>query len=124
MHACQAWTRSWTKESPAPKSPQFPVRPAKPKGQGAERREEILDAAQACSAKKGVHAVSTRQIAEVGRHLAAGALRLFRHQGRHAAELCVRAFAILGERMGGARVGYTPTPRISSAACGSISTSA
>ena len=39
--------------------------PRKPKGHGAERREEILDAAQSLFAQKGVHAVSTRQIAEI-----------------------------------------------------------
>jgi AcrR family transcriptional regulator len=95
--------------APAPRTP-MPRSPRKPKGQGAERREEILDAAQSLFAQKGVHAVSTRQIAEVAGISQPALYAYFATKDEIAAELCVRAFAILGERMGGARVGYTPTP--------------
>jgi AcrR family transcriptional regulator len=84
--------------------------PRKPKGQGAERREEILDAAQSLFAQKGVHAVSTRQIAEIAGISQPALYAYFATKDDIAAELCVRAFAILAERMAAARVGYTPTP--------------
>jgi AcrR family transcriptional regulator len=84
--------------------------PRKPKGQGAERREEILDAAQTLFAQKGVHAVSTRQIAEIAGISQPALYAYFTTKDDIAAELCVRAFAILGQRMADARVGYTPTP--------------
>lgn len=84
--------------------------PRKPKGQGAERREEILDAAQALFAQKGVHAVSTRQIAERAGISQPALYAYFATKDDIAAELCVRAFAILGQRMAQARVGYVPTP--------------
>jgi AcrR family transcriptional regulator len=84
--------------------------PRKPKGQGAERREEILDAAQSLFAQKGVHAVSTRQIAEIAGISQPALYAYFTTKDDIAAELCVRAFAILSERMTAARVGYTPTP--------------
>lgn len=83
--------------------------PRKPKGQGAERREEILDAAQTLFAQKGVHAVSTRQIAEIAGISQPALYAYFTTKDDIAAELCVRAFAILGQRMAEARVGYTPT---------------
>jgi len=84
--------------------------PRKPKGQGAERREEILDAAQSLFAQKGVHAVSTRQIAEVAGISQPALYAYFETKDDIAAELCVRAFAILGQRMAEARVDYVPTP--------------
>lgn len=90
------------------KSPQTRS-PRKPKGQGAERREEILDAAQSLFAQKGVHAVSTRQIAEIAGISQPALYAYFTTKDDIAAELCVRAFAILGQRMADARVGYTPT---------------
>nr|WP_295107490.1 TetR/AcrR family transcriptional regulator [uncultured Caulobacter sp.] len=85
--------------------------PRKPKGQGAERREEILDAAQSLFAQKGVHAVSTRQIAEIAGISQPALYAYFATKDDIAAELCVRAFAILGQRMAEARVDYTPTPK-------------
>jgi len=91
------------------KSPQSRS-PRKPKGQGAERREEILDAAQSLFAQKGVHAVSTRQIAEIAGISQPALYAYFATKDDIAAELCVRAFAILAERMAAARVDYTPTP--------------
>jgi len=84
--------------------------PRKPKGQGAERREEILDAAQALFGQKGVHAVSTRQIAELAGISQPALYAYFTTKDEIAAELCVRAFDILGQRMAAARVDYTPTP--------------
>lgn len=83
--------------------------PRKPKGQGAERREEILDAAQSLFAQKGVHAVSTRQIAAIAGISQPALYAYFATKDDIAAELCVRAFAILGQRMARARVDYTPT---------------
>ncbi len=90
------------------KSPQTRS-PRKPKGQGAERREEILDAAQSLFAQKGVHAVSTRQIAEIAGISQPALYAYFTTKDDIAAELCVRAFAILSARMEAARVDYTPT---------------
>ena len=84
--------------------------PRKPKGQGAERREEILDAAQSLFAQKGVHAVSTRQIAEIAGISQPALYAYFATKDDIAAELCVRAFAILGQKMAQARVDYSPTP--------------
>ncbi len=83
--------------------------PRKPKGQGAERREEILDAALTLFGQKGVHAVSTRQIAELAGISQPALYAYFTTKDDIAAELCVRAFAILGQRMAQARVDYTPT---------------
>lgn len=83
--------------------------PRKAKGHGAERREEILDAAQSLFGQKGVHAVSTRQIAEIAGISQPALYAYFATKDDIAAELCVRAFAILGQRMAEARVGYTPT---------------
>lgn len=84
--------------------------PRKPKGQGAERREEILDAALALFSQKGVHAVSTRQIAELAGISQPALYAYFATKDDIAAELCVRAFAILGQRMAQARVDHAPTP--------------
>ncbi|WP_297514919.1 TetR/AcrR family transcriptional regulator [uncultured Caulobacter sp.] len=83
--------------------------PRKPKGQGAERREEILDAALTLFGQKGVHAVSTRQIAELAGISQPALYAYFATKDEIAAELCVRAFAILGQRMAQARVDFTPT---------------
>lgn len=84
--------------------------PRKRKGQGGERREEILDAAQSLFAQKGVHAVSTRQIAEIAGISQPALYAYFATKDDIAAELCVRAFAILGQRMDQARADYRPTP--------------
>ena len=83
--------------------------PRKPKGQGAERREEILDAALTLFGQKGVHAVSTRQIAELAGISQPALYAYFATKDEIAAELCVRAFAILAERMAEARVDFAPT---------------
>ena len=83
--------------------------PRKPKGHGGERREEILDAALTLFSQKGVQAVSTRQIAEIAGISQPALYAYFATKDDIAAELCVRAFAILGRRMEEARVDYVPT---------------
>ncbi|MDI1364424.1 MAG: TetR/AcrR family transcriptional regulator [bacterium] len=83
--------------------------PRKRKGHGAERREEILDAALALFSQKGVHAVSTRQIAEQAGISQPALYAYFATKDDMAAELCVRAFATLVERMCAARVRGAPT---------------
>ena len=84
--------------------------PRKAKGHGGERREEILDAALTLFSEKGVHAVSTRQIAELAGISQPALYAYFATKDDMAAELCVRAFAILIERMTAARVDHQPTP--------------
>ncbi|WP_184722114.1 TetR/AcrR family transcriptional regulator [Caulobacter sp.] len=84
--------------------------PRKPKGQGAERREEILDAALTLFSQKGVHAVSTRQIAELAGISQPALYAYFATKDHIAAELCVRAFATLRQRMFDAGVTCQPTP--------------
>ena len=83
--------------------------PRKAKGHGAERREEILDAALTLFSERGVHAVSTRQIAELAGISQPALYAYFTTKDDMAAELCVRAFATLIERMTAARVGHVPT---------------
>ncbi|MBI1686577.1 TetR/AcrR family transcriptional regulator [Caulobacter hibisci] len=83
--------------------------PRKPKGQGAERREEILDAALALFSEKGLHAVSTRQIAEASGISQPALYAYFATKDDITAELCVRAFATLVERMEEARASFMPT---------------
>jgi len=83
--------------------------PRKAKGHGGERREEILDAALSLFSEKGVHAVSTRQIAELAGISQPALYAYFATKDDMAAELCVRAFAILTSRMAAARVGHQPT---------------
>ena len=83
--------------------------PRKPKGHGAERREEILDAALTLFSERGVHAVSTRQIAELAGISQPALYAYFTTKDDMAAELCVRAFAVLVERMQAARVVGEPT---------------
>jgi AcrR family transcriptional regulator len=83
--------------------------PRKPKGQGAERREEILDAALRLFSEKGLHAVSTRQIAEATGVSQPALYAYFATKDDITAELCVRAFATLVERMEEARASFKPT---------------
>lgn len=105
--ACQAG-KAMLKDVPM-KSPKIRS-PRKPKGHGAERREEILDAALALFSQKGVHAVSTRQIAEVAGISQPALYAYFATKDDIAAELCVRAFAILADRIVAARADMAPTP--------------
>lgn len=83
--------------------------PRKPKGQGAERREEILDAALKLFSAKGLHAVSTRQIAEAVGISQPALYAYFATKDDITAELCIRAFAILVERMEATRADFVPT---------------
>lgn len=91
------------------KSPQVRS-PRKPKGQGAERREEILDAALALFAARDVHTVSTRQIAEAAGISQPALYAYFATKDDLIAELCVRAFATLRARMEAGKADWTPTP--------------
>lgn len=84
--------------------------PRKAKGHGGERREEILDAALTLFSDQGVYAVSTRQIAEKAGISQPALYAYFATKDDMAAELCVRAFAILSARMKAARVEHRPTP--------------
>ena len=83
--------------------------PRKAKGHGAERREEILEAALTLFSERGVHAVSTRQIAELAGISQPALYAYFATKDDMADELCVRAFAVLVERMKAARVVGQPT---------------
>lgn len=91
------------------KSPQVRS-PRKPKGQGAERREEILDAALRLFSASDVHVVSTRQIAEAAGISQPALYAYFATKDDLIAELCVRAFATLRARMEAGKVDWTPTP--------------
>lgn len=84
--------------------------PRKAKGQGGERREEILDAALALFSAKDVHTVSTRQIAEAAGISQPALYAYFATKDDLIAELCVRAFATLSVRMAAGRASWSPTP--------------
>ena len=73
--------------------------PRKPKGQGAERRGEILDAALRLFAARGVLAVSTRDIASAVGISQPALYAHFRSRDEILAELCERAFLALAQRM-------------------------
>jgi len=83
--------------------------PRKPKGQGGERREEILDAALALFSDKGLQAVSTRQIAEAAGISQPALYGYFATKDDLIAELCVRAFATLSARMEAGKAEWSPT---------------
>lgn len=91
------------------KSPQVRS-PRKPKGQGAERREEILDAALRLFSARDVHVVSTRQIAEAAGISQPALYAYFATKDDLIAELCIRAFATLRTRMEAGKADWTPTP--------------
>ena len=93
------------------KSPQIRS-PRKAKGQGAERREEILDAALKLFSAKDVHTVSTRQIAEAAGISQPALYAYFATKDELIAELCVRAFAKLKARMDDGKTRWTPTPEM------------
>lgn len=67
----------------------------KAKGQGAERREEILDHAQRLFAAHGVQSVSTRQIADAVGVSQPTLYAYFPRRSDLLDEVCVRAFAQL-----------------------------
>lgn len=73
--------------------------PRKAKGQGPERREEILAAALTLFTEYGAHAVSTRQIAEAVGISQPTLYAYFPTKLDIGKELHSRAFALLGERL-------------------------
>ncbi|MFM1959770.1 MAG: hypothetical protein RL588_1287 [Pseudomonadota bacterium] len=72
--------------------------PRKPRGQGAERRQEILDAALALYAERGVQGVSTREIAAAVGISQPALYAHFRSLDELRAEVCAQAFAELRRR--------------------------
>lgn len=78
--------------------------PRKPRGQGAERRNEILDAALGLFATRGILAVSTRDIAAVVGISQPALYAHFRSRDEILAELCERAFKALARSMQAAPV--------------------
>lgn len=85
--------------------------PRKPKGQGAERREEILAAALKLFTQFGVYAVSTRQIAQAVGISQPTLYAYFPTKDDIGAELHARAFALLAESLADRQRGLAATPR-------------
>ncbi len=89
-----------------PASPLRVVSTRKPRGQGGERREEILEHAQHLFAVHGVHSVSTRQIADAVGISQPTLYAYFPNKGDLLDEVSVRAFEKLHcasrESLGGA----------------------
>ena len=77
--------------------------PRKAKGQGAERREEILAAALKLFTERGVDAVSTRDIARAVGVSQPALYAYFPSKDDIGRELHQRAFALLAERLAGHR---------------------
>jgi AcrR family transcriptional regulator len=73
--------------------------PRKPKGQGAERREEILAAALRLFVEQGIDAVSTRQIAQAVGISQPALYAYFSSKDEIGDELQARAFALLARRL-------------------------
>lgn len=73
--------------------------PRKARGAGAERREEILAAALRLFGERGVHAVSTRQIAAAAGISQPALYAYFATKDDIAVELAVRAFSLLKARV-------------------------
>jgi len=73
--------------------------PRKRKGHGAERRQEILDAALRLFSKLGIHAVSTREIAAAAGISQPALYAYFETRDEIAAVLCEQAFAELRGRI-------------------------
>ena len=85
--------------------------PRKPKGQGAERREEILAAALRLFTEFGVYAVSTRQIAQAVGISQPTLYAYFPTKDDIGAELHERAFALLARKLADRERGVAATPR-------------
>lgn len=83
--------------------------PRKAKGQGAERRQEILDAALSLYAARGIHAVSTRDIAAAAGISQPALYAYFPSRDEITAELCEQAFLKLRARVEKATYGLTPS---------------
>lgn len=73
--------------------------PRKRKGHGAERRQEILDAALRLFSSRGIHAVSTREIAAAAGISQPALYAYFPTRDEIAAVLCGQAFALLRARI-------------------------
>lgn len=84
-----------------------PLSPRKPKGSGFERREEILAASLRLFGERGVHGVSTRQIAEAVGISQPTLYAYFPSKDHIASELSARAFAELERRLTGPHFAYT-----------------
>lgn len=84
-----------------------PLSQRKPKGSGFERREEILAASLRLFGERGVHGVSTRQIAEAVGISQPTLYAYFPSKDHIAAELSARAFAELERRLTGPHFAYT-----------------
>jgi AcrR family transcriptional regulator len=87
-----------------------PRSPRKAKGQGAERREEILAAALKLFTEFGVYAVSTRQIAQAVGISQPTLYAYFPTKDDIGAELHGRAFALLAQRLAAGDHGVAETP--------------
>jgi AcrR family transcriptional regulator len=79
--------------------PPRPRSPRKPKGRGAERREEILAAVLRLVAEHGAHGVSTRRIAEAAGLSQPALYAYFATREDIVDELAARAFAALEARV-------------------------
>jgi AcrR family transcriptional regulator len=84
--------------------------PRKAKGQGAERREEILAAALKLFTEFGVYGVSTRQIAQAVGISQPTLYAYFPTKDDIGAELHARAFALLARRLADGNRGAIETP--------------
>jgi AcrR family transcriptional regulator len=82
--------------------------PRKPKGQGAERREEILAAALRLFTEHGIDAVSTRDIARAVGVSQPTLYAYFPSKDDIGRELHQRAFALLAEKLAAHRDGPFP----------------
>lgn len=87
-----------------------PRSPRKPKGQGAERREEILAAALKLFTEFGVYAVSTRQIAQAVGISQPTLYAYFPTKDDIGRELHDRAFALLARRLADGEHGPVDSP--------------
>lgn len=85
----------------------LPLSQRKPKGSGFERREEILAASLRLLGERGVHGVSTRQIAEAVGISQPTLYAYFPSKDHIAAELATRAFCELERRLSGPDLALT-----------------
>jgi AcrR family transcriptional regulator len=83
--------------------------PRKRKGHGVERRQEILAAALDLFSERGVHAVSTRQIAEAAGLSQPALYAYFPTRDDITAELCEQAFQLLRARIEERNAGAVPS---------------
>jgi AcrR family transcriptional regulator len=84
-----------------------PLSPRKPKGSGFERREEILAASLRLFGERGVHGVSTRQIATAVGISQPTLYAYFPSKDDIATELSARAFSELERRLTGPHFAFS-----------------